>query len=1307
MALLNRFNAEMLALGFALLPISAQPAVVEHWLVLGPFPYQQGVAEPLHASGLHGENMLRPGCYENSGDRFWCPAQVDADGKLDFLRLGFEQVDYVNTYVHTYVYSQRRQEVRFDLGVNDGVIVWLNGRKVFVLPTGHGRAWKRASRSFKATLKPGWNSLLCKVANLAKNYAFSLETSAPDVVFSTEGPKFSSEQLGWVVTWLGFDGSVHVRRTGELVGQLVVGVTAVPGRSVTGVTIVLNRAVRGGLGEVRVAAGEGRLEQEVRFEVPLRDLFGVAAREEKLVVELRSRGQPKVPKRQVRLPAGLLLRTLFAKPLAVDTWTVYGDNLVGPVSRAVLKFVKKRTGGTGERARVYLVPLRAPAFLAGFDFGLSLDRPSCEAQAFWSGRPMASWDRDGDDVVAWQSPLNAPASTSPVLELVLVGRSLEEQHLGWPELYLLSPELREMWDNAELAGQVLQRHLVPDDAVYRQWTAALLAGGREAFGALVAAYRAQIAAEARPLRSDTINFIGNSHIDLEWMWRWHETVNVCKATFGQALHFMKEYPDFMYAQSQAQAYAWMEEFAPDVFEGIRQAVRRGQWVVVGDSWCEPDANVPSGESHVRQILYGKRYFQKKLGTESRIAWLPDTFGFPATLPKIFKHCEMDYFATQKLRYRFDVPFPYDVFWWQAKDGSRLLSFMTYGYDTRLHEVPSFYLRFKEKTGLNNVLFLYGVGDHGGGPSRKMIRTIHRMARAEAFPVVRHLRPDVALSRMPQPGANIPTWQDELYLQYHRGTYTSQSEVKKANRGLEILLAEAEKFNALLPKPRPPREIERAWRKVLLEQFHDVLAGSSIPGVYRDVFAQFDIAERWAREIRNAALDSLEAKIDTQGRGVPVIVWNSLSWERTDVARVQLPPGFTATKVLVVDERGRQVASQVSEGDVVWLAKDVPSFGYRVFWLRPKKGKKHKSVLARDFSAQNEHLRLELDPRTGRIKNLFLRSRHGFVPVLAEGKGGNTLVFLGDRGNAWNLEYTGKIELAQPVRTELVESGPVFARFRVDRRYGQSRFVQDIFVYRDLARVDVRTTADWHAKHVTAKAAFPLGFRAEEAVFDQPYGVVERPTVPRTAIDSTKFEVSGQKWVDMSAPDGRLGLALLDDSKYGYDIKPDRLRLTLLRSSTAPDPTMDQGTHVFTYSLYPHRGDWRHARVPQRAHELNTPLICRVVLPHPGVWPRKRGFLRVVPENALVSVLKEPEEGDGRVFRVVELYGKAAEVEIELPWAVKSAHRTDALEEKERGPVAVQGRTIRFQLRPFELATVRVSLKATRPAPGALQRDRYE
>ncbi|NOZ57333.1 MAG: alpha-mannosidase, partial [Calditrichaeota bacterium] len=1128
MQLLNRFRIAVVAVGFLVLPLAVQSGVVRHWLVLGPFPYQQGVPEPLNASGVQSESGLRPGCYQELQGRFWLPVQTDADGKIDFLRLGFEQVDYVNTYLHTYVYSPRKQEVEFLAGVNDGAIVWLNGHRVFTLPTGHGRAWKRASRSFAVTLEPGWNSLLCKVANLAKNYAFSLETPVPDLVFSTEGPGVRSEQLGWLVTWLGFDESAHLRENGDLVGQLALGLTTVPGSQPAAVTVAVTRVTRGTrrtLGKVRVAPGEEQVEQEQHFEVPLRDLFGTAAREEELAVELRGKGRSGTVRRPLRFPAGLLLRMLFAKPLAVDRWTVHEANLTGAVSRAAFAFVRERSAGTGKKYRVYAVPLRVPAFLADFPLGISLVRPDCEARAFWSGQPMAGWDRDGNDVVAWKATLGSAGSRRGALELALVGGNLDRERLGWPELTLLSPELSEMWNNAELAAQVLQKRLVPDDAVYRQWAGALLAGGRKALSSLATAYTAQIAAEARPLRSDTINFIGNSHIDLQWTWRWHETVNVCKATFGQALRFMEEYPDFMYAQSQAQAYAWMEEFAPDVFEGIKQAVKRGQWVVVGDSWCEPDANVPSGESHVRQILYGKRYFRKKLGAESRIVWLPDTFGFPATLPKIFKHCQMDYFATQKLRYRFDVPFPYDVFWWQAKDGSRLLSFMTYGYDTRLHEVPSFYLRFKERTGLDNVLFLYGVGDHGGGPSREMIRTIHKMARAEAFPVVRHLRPDVALARMPQPGVSIPTWQDELYLQYHRGTYTSQSEVKKTNRRLEVLLGEAEKFNALLPKPRPPWEIEKAWRKVLLEQFHDVLAGSSIHGVYEDVFAEYDIAERWAREVRDAALDSLEAKIDTRGKGVPVVVWNSLPWERTDVARVQLPPGFTAAKVSVVDERGRAVPSQVSEGDVVWLAQNVPSLGYRVFWLRPRKGKKHERVQAANYTARNELLRLELDPQTGRIRNLSLRSGGRLVPVLADQEGGNALVFLGDRGNAWNLEYTGKVETAEPVSVKLAETGPVFARFRVERRYGESRFVQDIFVYRNLDRIDVRTTADWHAKHVTAKAAFPLAFRVGTAVFDQPYGVVERPTVPRTAIDSTKFEVSGQQWVDMSAPDGRVGLAL--------------------------------------------------------------------------------------------------------------------------------------------------------------------------------------
>ena len=1269
----------------------AQTSVVQHWLILGPFPYQAGVAEPLDASGVDGEATLAPAAYENTAGRVWRPVQTLPNGKLDLLHAGLEQVDYVNTYAHVYVFSPQEREVDFAAGMNDGLQVWLNGKPVYRVPTGHGRAWRRGSRHFRVRLRAGWNRLLCKVSNLGKDYALSLEAlDAPDLVFSTEGPRLSSGSGAWAVTWLAFDEKVHVRPDGKWAVPLHLEFARLPGRSGQSGWIKIQKTTRRG----RHTLASVRLTSRTEFPtshtvyVGLPDLLASVTGSGRL--DLRAGASEKTRAvRSLSLPAEAVLSRLFIRPLAVDLWEV--EDVTDPSSirsSQVSEFVRQHLTGAGAAARLLRVPLRFPEFLRGFPLGVSLPTPAVEVQAFFDGEPMETWDRDGKDVRAWKA-VPGGSRQAHSLQVALAGMGLDAAEIGWPELRLLAPAFSDFRNNARLGSQVAGRRFFPGPQEYRHWVDALLAGGRSAFDALVQAETASVVQACQPFRADTLHFIGNSHIDLQWMWRWHETVNVCKATFGQALRFMDEYPDFKYAQSQAQAYVWMEEFAPEIFEKIRAAVQRGQWIVVGDSWCEPDANIPSGESHVRQILYGKRYFRKKLGTESRIAWLPDTFGFPATLPQIFKHCGLDYFATQKLRFRFDVPFPYDVFWWKSPDGSRVLSFMTYGYDVRLHEVPSIYRTFKAKTGLDNLLLLYGVGDHGGGPSRKMIRTIHEMERAHAFPVVDHLRPDSAMARLERHSDRIPTWQDELYLQYHRGTYTSQSELKRTNRRLEVLFGEAEVFNALSPSPRSQWEIEKAWRKLLLEQFHDVLAGSSIPGVYEDAFANLQVADFWAHAVLDSALTALEEKIDTRGKGVPVVVWNALCWPRTDVARLDLPAGFEPAKVRVVDARGREVPSQVSEGQIVWLAERVPAFGYRVYWLQAKSRKSGEAVTATEFVAANGRVKIEFDPDRGTVKNLWLRTERGLEPVLAPEQAGNDLLFLGDRGNAWNLQYTGETWRPEQAEVRLLERGPVFARFRVTRRFRDSRFLQDFFVYKKLDRVDVRTTVDWHARHVTAKAVFPLAFRAETAVFDEPYGVIERPTVPKTAIDSTKFEVSGQKWVDLSAADGSLGLALLDNGKYGYDIRPDRLRLTLLRSATSPDPEMDQGTHVFTYALLPHRGDWRAALVPKQALALNTPLICRVVLPHRGELPASHGWIRLSPESVRLAVVKRPEEGDGLILRVVELIGKSTSVEISLPWKFRRAWFTNALEDVNLGSVEVEGSNVRFSLRPFQLATIRL------------------
>ena len=789
------------------------------------------------------------------------------------------------------------------------------------------------------------------------------------------------------------------------------------------------------------------------------------------------------------------------------------------------------------------------------------------------------------------------------------------------------------------------------------------------------------------MKQFSIAAVGNSHIDMAWLWPWTETVEVVRNTFGTALQLMREYPDFKFTASAAQAYEWMEEKYPAMFQEIQQRVKEGRWEVIGGMWVEPDLNMPDGESLVRQILYGKRYFHEKFGKDIHIGWNPDSFGYNWQLPQIYKRSGIDYFVTQKLLWASEfTKFPYRLFWWQAPDGSRLLTYFPSDYANQID--PQKMARdsatygpmmWKYNGGSNSapagaldMMYLYGVGDHGGGPTRLDLDTALRWQKGDL------VYPQINFSSAGQYFADleknknelkIPTWDGELYFQYHRGVQTTQSEEKKLNRRNEGYLLNAEKLASiemLFLGQYPQSQLDEAWKNVLFNQFHDILPGSGIHINYVDAARRYDESSRITFDISRIALNDIASRVKSDGVGV--LVFNPLSWSQTGEVQftVQFP---TAIKqVAAIDPSGKALPVEVIQSDpqnnrvlLRLLAEDIPATGYKLIRLEPQgKSPAAKSTLvATANSLENEFVHLKVDPKTGCITSLYDKRSNTealALPVQSEGSPaaspdglpcGNLLQAFVDKPkhwDAWNVDadfVKQHWDLMQADEVKLVENTPLRAVIRVKHHFQKSSFVQDITVVPGVPRVDVRMQADWHEQHILLKVAFPVSARSDKATFEIPYGSVERPTTRNTPAEQAQFEVPALRWADISGPtlsptsgekggapegEGRAGavhgFSLLNDSKYGYDAKDNVLRLSLLRSPTWPDPETDQGTSRVHVLLYPHGGTWREAMTVHQGYELNYGLMAVRTTQHPGPLPAEKSFFGTTEDNVVITAIKK-------------------------------------------------------------------------------------
>jgi alpha-mannosidase len=851
---------------------------------------------------------------------------------------------------------------------------------------------------------------------------------------------------------------------------------------------------------------------------------------------------------------------------------------------------------------------------------------------------------------------------------------------------------------------------------------ALERGEQQRFDASLAAARAALEPLRGWLHSFSVTAAGNAHIDMAWLWPWTETVEVVRNTFASVLKLMQEFPALHFSHGAVQTYQWMEEKYPELFAQVQRRVKEGRWELVGGMWVEPDLNMPDGESLTRQLLIGKRYIQDKFGVDVRVGFNPDSFGYNWQLPQIYKRAGIDYFVTQKIYWNDTTKFPHKLFWWEAPDGSRLLTFFPHDYVNQMDSmrIARDLATTRKISGLGNMLHLYGVGDHGGGPTRQMLRTGAPWTRSEAlYPTTRY-GTVLGFFEQVQPLAAkgaVPVWKDELYLEYHRGVFTTQARTKKNNRRNETLVLNAEKFASfasLFGAEYPQAVLDETWKKVLFNQFHDILPGSSIPPVYVDADRDHDAVRLLAGQALQDALGEIAAQVDTRGPGVPIVVFNPLGWPRSGVVEVAVTCNFDCTRFSIVgpaNDEPALVANTVehdaatSRLRVRFVAENVPALGYAVYRVVPEQTRIKIAVFAATAdSLENHQMRVQVDPKSGCLTSVY--DKRAKREALAQGACGNLLQAFHDKPkdwDAWNIDANFEEqmwELREAESVKLVESGPIRATIRVTKKFRNSTFVQDISLTAGSPRVEIRTKADWHEDHVLIKAAFPLAVRSDYATFEIPYGAIRRPTTRNTPEEKAKFEVPAIRWADLSDATG--GLSVLNDSKYGYDAKGNVLRISLLRSPKWPDPQADMGKHEFTYALYPHAGAVGVDTVRQ-GYELNTPLVAVVTTAHPGPLPAWQSFVSIEPENVVLSALKKAEDGDAWIVRFYEIAGRETQVRLRMPRIVVHAQETNLLEQPEH-ELAAQGQEVTVPTKPYEIKTVRIELPAAQPlTPSFLHR----
>ncbi len=955
--------------------------------------------------------------------------------------------------------------------------------------------------------------------------------------------------------------------------------------------------------------------------------------------------------------------------------------------------------------RAQYAPVQAPA---DYDVFLEFRQTDFEGMVSVDGVPYAGMDakhprapappKAGEltieaiaSPVAMCRPEQAAAARFDGVAVVGIHREAEQARLTL-QYALWTWEALEASRRKSLLGEALEAAMLqvdvsqPHEEVCRQLVAA---------GAVL---RERLAEIGRDDEGGRVFLAGHTHIDVAWLWPIRETIRKCSRTFSTVCRLMERYPDFHFSCSQAQLYAYTQRHYPALFEEIRHWVAEGRWHTTGAMWVEPDCHATSGESLVRQILFGLRFYREAFGTRPRACWLPDVFGFPASMPQILQRSGLPYFYTFKLHWHPQNPFPLHLFNWEGIDGSRVLASVTklkgaYIGTPDPQELRYAWDEFLDKDRYPEVLFPYGHGDGGGGPTADMIEYMRRADDFPGLPRCRTGHEETYFTDVEQSGRVTDVWTGELYLETHRGTFTTHADAKAGNRRCEAALRDAEILAAgaaWAGQGVDMAPLREAWELTLVNQFHDILPGSSIGPVYEDMRQDYETVMTAVAGVRAEALQALTRPA---GDSDVVTLVNTFGWTRSDPVRLPAPAGTGA--VGVQGEDGTILPAQRVDGetgqDLLFEPDGVPGFACRRYRVLTDAPAVLDGVRVEETMMESPFYRLAFDRDGSMVSLTDKRVGRELVPP---GERLNELQFFQDGpvySDAWNIQPTTedcRLPCDQQAVFEVVEAGPVRGVVRITRRFRASTFVQDVILYRGTPRIDVVTQADWQERHVRVKAAFPLAVRAPSATAEIQFGAFERSTLGNKPWDTARFEVPAQRWVDLS--ESGYGVSLLNDSKVGHDIDKSRIRLTLLRGAGWPDPEADRGEHRFTYSLLPHAGGWADARTVQRAAELNAPL--QVVTAREPLTTEP--WLQLDGMAAVAEALKPAEDGRGWILRLYEPHGARGQVTIKTAPAVSEVIETNLVEEDE-GSLSVEAGAFSVGLTPFQIRTFRLLQEGAR------------
>ena len=795
----------------------------------------------------------------------------------------------------------------------------------------------------------------------------------------------------------------------------------------------------------------------------------------------------------------------------------------------------------------------------------------------------------------------------------------------------------------------------------------------------------------------SVGIVGHCHIDIGWLWPVKESIRKAAKSFSTILNLMDDYPDFRFQQSQPWLYDVIETHYPDLLTKIKKRVKEGRWEPNGGMWVEADCNVTGGESLVRQFLEGRKKTKALFGYAADTLWLPDVFGYSAALPQILQKCGIRNFVTSKINWGDTNRFPYDTFDWEGIDGSRIFThyinmmgeFM--GYNASVHPESSQHVwsRVQHKEVQDATLSSVGWGDGGGGPSREMCESAQRMKDLEGCPKTTWVNVSKFLDELRDAPSQVPVWVGELYLEYHRGTYTTQARTKRYNRKLELLLREVELLATMAQAhggAYPAQALEGHWRTLLTNQFHDIIPGTSIRSVYEVAEEEYRAMDVALRELRDSALATIGDQLLPDSEGQGHLVTNALSWPREDLVYLPDAAGMGAC-----DSEGRALTCQPTDKGLTVLTR-TGSLSVTSIALRGRDGEVASPFAYSGKGLETPYYTIAFD-RSGGISRLF--DKDARREVVKDGLSLNRFYTAEDMPlfwDAWDIDryYRDHMVTADTlISRKLVADGPLFLTIQAVWRVGQaSTLTQDLTVYQHTRRIDFATHLDWQEEHTLLKVGFGLDIHSAQIRSEIQFGHVLRNTHDNTSWDRAQFESCAHKWVDLS--EGNYGVALLNDCKYGYDTLDDQVSLTLMKSPRAPDEKADIGEHRFTYALFPHEGPFTAETVVREAYALNAPLE---VAPHQGTTGTLRAvdFCKVSDPNVVVEAVKKAEADDAVIVRLYEAGNSRGDVTVSFGRPVKKVYTCNLMEE-ETEAIKARNDDVTLSMMPFEIKTLMVYFK---------------